>query len=93
MLSPTEFLEVVRLAPLVAIDLIVADADSRVLVGQRRNRPARGTWFVPGGRIRKDERLDAAFTRLVETELGIASMHAPRPTQTINNRMPMSRKP
>ena len=75
MLSPTEFLDVVRLTPLVAIDLIVADADGRVLVGQRRNRPARGTWSVPGGRIHKGERLDAAFTRIVETELGIANMH------------------
>ena len=74
MLSPTEFLEVVRLAPLVGIDLIVADADGRVLVGERRNRPARGKWFVPGGRIHKDEWLDAAFTRIVETELGIAGM-------------------
>ncbi|WP_310633026.1 GDP-mannose mannosyl hydrolase [Paraburkholderia sp.] len=74
MLSPTELLDVVRLAPLVAIDLIVVDAQGRVLLGQRRNRPARGTWFVPGGRIRKEERLDAAFTRIVETELGIAGM-------------------
>ncbi|WP_322010114.1 GDP-mannose mannosyl hydrolase [Paraburkholderia sp. J12] len=74
MLSPTEFLDVVRLAPLVAIDLIVEDAEGRVLVGRRRNRPARGTWFVPGGRILKDERLDGAFTRIVETELGIAAV-------------------
>ncbi|WP_028226566.1 GDP-mannose mannosyl hydrolase [Paraburkholderia ferrariae] len=74
MLSPTEFLDVVRLAPLVAIDLIVEDADGRVLVGRRRNRPARGSWFVPGGRILKDERLDSAFTRIVETELGIAAV-------------------
>ncbi|PXW29171.1 GDP-mannose mannosyl hydrolase [Paraburkholderia caballeronis] len=74
MLSPTEFLDVVRLAPLVSIDLIVVDASGRVLLGQRRNRPARGTWFVPGGRIRKGELLDAAFTRVVETELGIAGV-------------------
>ncbi|HEY1607908.1 MAG TPA: GDP-mannose mannosyl hydrolase [Paraburkholderia sp.] len=72
MLSPTEFLDVLRLAPLVSIDLIVVDALGRILLGHRRNRPARGTWFVPGGRIRKDERLDNAFTRVVETELGVA---------------------
>lgn len=74
MLSPTDFLDVVRLAPLVSINLIVVDASGRVLLGYRRNRPARGTWFVPGGRILKDERLDDAFTRIVATELGVAGV-------------------
>jgi colanic acid biosynthesis protein WcaH len=62
------------LTPLVSIDLIVSDYSGRVLVGHRRNRPALGTWFVPGGRICKNERLDAAFTRIVDSELGIAGM-------------------
>lgn len=74
MLSPTEFLDVVRLTPLISIDLIVVDASGRVLLGHRRNRPARGTWCVPGGRIRKGERLDDAFARVVETELGVAGV-------------------
>lgn len=74
LLSAPDFLQVVRLAPLVSIDLIVSDPAGRVLVGRRRNRPARGTWSVPGGRIHKDERLDAAFTRIVEHELGVAGM-------------------
>jgi colanic acid biosynthesis protein WcaH len=74
MLTELDFLDVVRLTPLVSIDLIVTDAHGRVLVGERRNRPARGTWFVPGGRVQKDETLDAAFTRIVEDELGISGM-------------------
>ncbi|MBB3260934.1 colanic acid biosynthesis protein WcaH [Paraburkholderia bannensis] len=73
-LDEGEFLSAVRLTPLVAIDLIVADEAGRVLVGYRRNRPARGSWFVPGGRIRKNETLDAAFTRIVEAELGVADV-------------------
>lgn len=74
MLTETEFLDVVRMTPLVSIDLIATDERGRVLVGERRNRPARGFWFVPGGRIRKDESLDAAFARIVDDELGIAGM-------------------
>ena len=74
MLSKDDFLHVVRLAPLVSIDLIVTDGNRRVLVGERRNRPARGTWFVPGGRVMKDESLDASFTRIVNDELGVASV-------------------
>jgi colanic acid biosynthesis protein WcaH len=73
-LDEGEFLSAVRLTPLVAIDLIVTDEAGRVLVGYRRNRPARGSWFVPGGRIRKNETLDAAFTRIVEAELGMADV-------------------
>src|SRR5258708_32802225 len=72
MLSVPDFLDVVRLTPLVSIDLIVSDHAGRVLVGRRRNRPALGTWFVPGGRIRKNESLDTAFTRIVDEDLGVA---------------------
>ncbi|MDR6388199.1 GDP-mannose mannosyl hydrolase [Paraburkholderia phenoliruptrix] len=74
MLTELDFLDVVRLTPLVAIDLIVSDADGRILIGHRRNRPARGTWFVPGGRILKDETLDAAFSRIADAELGVAKL-------------------
>jgi len=73
-LDADDFLQVVRMTPLVSIDLIVSDYAGRVLVGYRRNRPALGTWFVPGGRICKNERLNAAFTRIVDAELGIAGM-------------------
>ncbi len=73
-LDETAFLDVIRLTPLVSIDLIVNDGHRHVLLGQRRNRPARDTWFVPGGRVTKGESLDAAFTRVVRDELGIAGM-------------------
>ena len=69
-LSPEEFLFVVARTPLVAMDLLVQDAEGRVLLGIRRNRPARGYWFVPGGRITKDEPLAHAFARITESELG-----------------------
>ncbi|WP_042882691.1 GDP-mannose mannosyl hydrolase [Cupriavidus necator] len=71
MLSRDDFLAVVRGAPLVAIDLVVAEPGGRILLGRRRNRPAQGNWFVPGGRVRKDERLDDAFRRVAADELGL----------------------
>ena len=66
------FTGIVAHAPLISIDLIVRNAAGEVLLGKRLNRPAQGFWFVPGGRVRKDETLDAAFIRLTETELGQA---------------------
>lgn len=63
-------LTVVANAPLVSIDLVVRDTNGKVLVGLRTNEPAKGTWFVPGGRIWKDETLDEAFERIARVELG-----------------------
>jgi len=59
--------------PLVSIDLLVKDtASGCYLFGWRRNRPAAEHWFVPGGRILKNESLGAAFSRLCELELGLS---------------------
>ena len=71
MLDEAIFRTVVAATPLVSIDLVVQRADGKILLGLRNNRPARGFWFVPGGRIRKDEMLDAAFARLTRAELGV----------------------
>ncbi len=62
---------VVRHTPLVSIDLVVRNARDEVLLGRRSNAPARGWWFVPGGRVCKDERLAAAFRRITREELGV----------------------
>ena len=72
MLDDETFLEIISATPLVSIDLIVEDKDGNVLLGKRVNRPARGYWFVPGGRIMKDETLAEAFKRIAAAELGIS---------------------
>src|SRR5262249_19183063 len=59
---------VIRLAPLISIDLIIRNARDEVLLGLRRNEPAKGGYFVPGGMILKNERLAEAFARLLKTE-------------------------
>lgn len=70
MLSTEKFLQTIDLTPLVAIDLIIPNEDGEYLLGHRVNKPAQGFWFVPGGRIRKNERLDDAFRRIARDELG-----------------------
>ena len=69
-LDAETFRLVVASTPLVAIDLVIDDGAGRFLLGLRKNRPAKGAWFVPGGRIYKNERLDDAFTRIAAAELG-----------------------
>ena len=47
------------------------NSEGSVLLGKRENRPAVGSWFVPGGRIRRMEEFDVAFRRIVHSELGL----------------------
>ena len=75
-LSPTDFKTIVKSTPLVSIDLIVRNSEGSVLLGKRTNRPAQGFWFVPGGRVLKDESFDYAFKRLIKEELGLNSVES-----------------
>src|SRR5215471_18215095 len=70
-IAPKEFADVIRLTPLVAVDLIVRSPEERVLVGRRINEPAKGLLFVPGSRISKNETRAAAFKRVSREELGV----------------------
>lgn len=71
-LAADDFQQVVRNAPLVSIDLIVEDRSGRFLLGLRNNAPAKGFWFVPGGRVYKNERLADALLRISGDELGVS---------------------
>lgn len=70
-LDENTFKTVITSTPLISIDLVVKNSDSQYLLGYRNNRPAKGYWFVPGGRILKDETMDQAFIRLCKIELGL----------------------
>ncbi|MCG2634802.1 MAG: GDP-mannose mannosyl hydrolase [Gammaproteobacteria bacterium] len=72
MLDQETFATVVASTPLVSIDLVVRATDSAVLLGLRNNPPAQSSWFVPGGRIFKDETHADAVRRISQAELGRA---------------------
>ncbi|MFT5294839.1 MAG: colanic acid biosynthesis protein WcaH [Colwellia sp.] len=75
-LSSADFKTIVKYTPLVSIDLIVRDTKANLLLGKRTNRPAQGFWFVPSGRILKDEHFDSAFKRLIKEELGLDNVQS-----------------
>lgn len=70
MIDDEQFLKIINSTPLVSVDLIIENDNGEILLGKRCNRPAQGFWFVPGGRIRKNEIIADAFTRISKTELG-----------------------
>lgn len=71
MLNRDDFLAVVARTPLVSVDLVICRPDGSALLGQRNNQPAQGFWFVPGGRVNKDETIAAALRRISLRELGV----------------------
>ena len=70
MLDFEDFKNLVKNAPLFAIDLVVLNERNQILIGQRKNAPAKGFWFVPGGRVFKDETQAQAVQRISQAELG-----------------------
>jgi colanic acid biosynthesis protein WcaH len=57
--------------PLACVDLIVIDKDDRVLLLMRKNYPARGQWWFPGGRVLHLETRQQAALRKLREECGI----------------------
>jgi colanic acid biosynthesis protein WcaH len=69
-LDSDKFSTVIHSTPLISIDLVIINNEGQVLLGKRLNRPAKHFWFVPGGRILKNETMEKAFIRLTQEELG-----------------------
>lgn len=69
LLDNLTFKIVTQSTPLISFDIILK-LNGSYLLGLRNNRPARGYWFVPGGRIFKDESLNSAFIRVTRQETG-----------------------
>jgi colanic acid biosynthesis protein WcaH len=65
-----EWQTIVANVPIVSVDLVIRRGGG-VLLGRRTNEPAKGDWFVPGGRVLKWETRREAVHRVAEEELGI----------------------
>ena len=68
-LDKKNFENIVLSTPLISIDLCILDK-KKILLGKRKNSPAKKFYFVPGGRIRKNEIINFALSRILEDELG-----------------------
>lgn len=59
-------------APLVSVGLVVKRGQE-VLLSMRNHQSEQSSWFVPGGRILKNEPIQSALARIAETELGLGA--------------------
>lgn len=62
---------VVANVPIVSVDLLVR-YEGGLVFGERQNDPARGWWFLPGGRVQKGETRVEAVHRIAREELGLS---------------------
>ena len=69
-LSTDDYYLATRLTQIISVDLIIHGSEREVLVGRRKNAPAKNSWFVPGGRVYKYETMEKAIERISEEELG-----------------------
>lgn len=68
-LQDSDFVTAVDALPLVSVDLVVINPVGQMLLGLRRNAPARHCWFTPGGRVRKNEPFALCMQRVAVSEL------------------------
>jgi len=74
MLIPQElYTKIIEVMPIPCVDLLVCEPSGKVLMMKRKNQPAKGSWWFPGGRILFGEhRKDAASRKLMQ-ECGLSS--------------------
>jgi colanic acid biosynthesis protein WcaH len=62
--------EILRNVPIACVDIAVV-ANGAVLLVRRKDPPAQGAWWVPGGRVLKGERMKETARRKALEEVGV----------------------
>jgi len=73
MIPASEYKKIVDQMPIVCIDAIIMNHKGQYLLVRRKNEPLKDEFWLPGGRLLKNETLHDAVHRKVLQELGIDS--------------------
>ena len=65
--------EISKIMPIPCVDLLVTDREEKVLLVKRKNEPAEGQWWFPGGRVYYGESRQAAAIRKLKEECGLVA--------------------
>ena len=69
--------QILPVMPIPCVDLLVVDRLRNILLLKRRNEPAKGLWWVPGGRVHMGETRAASAARKLREECGLDLQHNP----------------
>jgi colanic acid biosynthesis protein WcaH len=62
---------ILAVMPIVCVDLVVIDIEGRLLLLLRRDKPAKGLWWFPGGRVHLGETRAESASRTLNEECGL----------------------
>lgn len=65
-----EYKEILKKTVVSCIDIIINN-NGKFLLLKRKNEPAKGRWWLPGGRIHRGETFETACARKVKQETGL----------------------
>jgi colanic acid biosynthesis protein WcaH len=75
-IEETLYREIIKVFPIPCVDLMIENENGELLLLKRRNNPAKGFWWFPGGRVLKDESRKLAAERKLKEECGITAYHS-----------------
>jgi colanic acid biosynthesis protein WcaH len=70
-LSYEDYKKFLSSMPIVCVDCLVVNDNGEYLLVKRKNEPLKGEYWVPGGRLQKNERLADAVRRKMREEIGV----------------------
>lgn len=72
-IDPKDYKKIVELMPIMVIDYLIYENDksNNILLVKRNNEPLKDQWWVPGGRIFKNESVNKSSKRILRKETGI----------------------
>ena len=66
--------KIIEVMPVPCVDLLVTDKLGKVLLLKRKNEPAKGQWWFPGGRVHFLETRVQAASRKLKEECGLEAL-------------------
>lgn len=72
MIPKEKYKEILESMPVLCVDLIIKNENKEFLLLKRRNKPLKGEFWIPGGRVRKKELIMQAAERIAFEETGLA---------------------
>ena len=70
-LTDRENKKIFSLVPRVTVDLVILNNKREVLLSKRDIPPKKGYWHLPGGMVRRGERVSQAARRIAKDETGL----------------------
>lgn len=70
MIPEGRYKEILKEMPICCVDLIITYRNKSLIL-KRANKPAKGKWWLPGGRILKNETIKHAAIRKAKEEAGL----------------------